>query len=100
MSYDTASFARPMINPHARRRLLAGAATAALVWIATPATPAELQPRTIAAFGHYVQLSEATMNAGAMTRIDFIGGLLEVCRLFGRGRRGLAPHIGPMLTLT
>ena len=65
MSYDTASFARPMINPHARRRLLAGAAAAALVSIATPATPAELQPRTIAAFGHYVQLSEATMNAGA-----------------------------------
>ena len=65
MSYDTASFARPMINPHARRRLLAGAAAAGLVSIATPATPAELQPRTIAAFGHYVQLSEATMNAGA-----------------------------------
>ena len=65
MSYDTASFARPMINPHARRRLLAGAAAAALVSIATPATPAELQPRTIAAFGHYVQLSEATMNAAA-----------------------------------
>ena len=65
MSYDTASFARPMINPHARRRLLAGAAAAALVSIAAPATPAELQPRTIAAFGHYVQLSEATMNAGA-----------------------------------
>ena len=65
MSYDTASFARPMINPYARRRLLAGAAAAALVSIATPATPAELQPRTIAAFGHYVQLSEATMNAGA-----------------------------------
>ena len=64
MSYDTASFARP-INPHARRRLLAGAAAAALVSIATPATPAELQPRTIAAFGHYVQLREATMNAGA-----------------------------------
>jgi len=65
MSYDTASFARPMINPYARRRLLAGAAAAALVSIATPATTAELQPRTIAAFGHYVQLSEATMNAGA-----------------------------------
>ena len=65
MSYDTASFARPMINPHARRRLLAGAAAAVLVSISTPATPAELQPRTIAAFGHYVQLSEATMNAGA-----------------------------------
>ena len=54
-----------MINPYARRRLLAGAAAAALVSIATPATTAELQPRTIAAFGHYVQLSEATMNAGA-----------------------------------
>lgn len=65
MSYDTASFARPMINPYARRRLLAGAAAAALVSIATPATTAELQPRTIAAFGHYVQLSEAKMNAGA-----------------------------------
>jgi hypothetical protein len=65
MSYDTASFARPMINPHARRRLLAGVAAAALVSIATPATPADLQPRTIAAFGHYVQLSEATMNTGA-----------------------------------
>jgi hypothetical protein len=65
MSYDTASFARPMINPHARRRLLAGAAAAAMVSIATPVTPAELQPRTIAAFGHYVQLSEATMNTGA-----------------------------------
>ena len=46
-------------------RFLAGAAAAAFVSIAAPATPAELQPRTIAAFDHYVQLSEATMNAGA-----------------------------------
>jgi hypothetical protein len=46
-------------------RFLAGTAAAVLVSIAAPATPAELRPRTIAAFDHYVQLSEATMNAGA-----------------------------------
>jgi hypothetical protein len=33
--------------------------------MAVPATPAELQPRTIAAFDRYVQVSEARMNAGA-----------------------------------
>lgn len=54
-----------MINPHARGRLLAGAAAAALASIAAPARPAELQPRTIAAFDHYVQSSEARMSAGA-----------------------------------
>ena len=46
-------------------RFLAGAAAAALLSIAAPAAPAELRPRTIAAFDHYVQLSEAAMNAGA-----------------------------------
>ena len=46
-------------------RFLAGAAAAALLSIAAPAAPAELQPRTIAAFDHYVQLSETAMNAGA-----------------------------------
>jgi hypothetical protein len=36
----------------------------ALVLLATPATAAELQPRTVAAFDRYVRLTEARMNGG------------------------------------
>jgi hypothetical protein len=54
-----------MNSPKTHRRLLAAAAGAALVSIGATATPAELQPRTIAAFDRYVQVIEARMNAGA-----------------------------------
>jgi hypothetical protein len=53
-----------MNSLHVQRRLLAGIAAAVWVSTAQPVTPAELQPRTIAAFDHYVKLSETRMNAG------------------------------------
>lgn len=49
---------------HSPMRLAAGIAAAVLVSDAVPATPAELQPRTVAAFDHYVQVAEAGMSAG------------------------------------
>lgn len=45
------------------RRGSAGVAATALVFLAVPATPADLQPRTVAAFDHYVRLSETRMRA-------------------------------------
>lgn len=65
-----ASFGQPSrsfrtgMNSPSHRPLLAVAAAAVLVSIAVPAMPAELQSRTVAAFDHYVQVSEARMNAG------------------------------------
>jgi hypothetical protein len=53
------------MNSRTHRSVLAGAATAVLVSIAVPATPAELQSRTVAAFDHYVQVSEGRMDTGA-----------------------------------
>ncbi|MBF8300442.1 MAG: hypothetical protein HW394_812 [Acidobacteria bacterium] len=47
------------------RRLSIGVATGALMLVAVPATPADLQPRTIAAFDRYVRLTEARMSADA-----------------------------------
>jgi hypothetical protein len=44
-------------------RLSIGIATGALMLVAAPAAPADLQPRTIAAFDRYVRLTEARMGA-------------------------------------
>jgi hypothetical protein len=54
-----------MKNPHARTRLVAGIAAAVFLLAVAPVTPAELLPRTIAAFDHYVRVAEARTNAGA-----------------------------------
>ena len=54
-----------MKNPHARTRLVAGIGAAVFLLAVAPVTPAELQPRTIAAFDHYVRVAEARTNAGA-----------------------------------
>lgn len=53
-----------MNNSRSPMRLAAGIAAAVLVSDAVPATPAELQPHTVAAFDHYVQVAEARMAAG------------------------------------
>lgn len=47
------------------RRLLISSVATALVVVAVPAASAELQPRTVAAFDHYVRLTEARMSADA-----------------------------------
>jgi hypothetical protein len=54
-----------MKSARVQRRLLFVLSAAVLASTGTPATPAELQPRTIAAFDRYVKVSEARMNAGA-----------------------------------
>lgn len=47
------------------RRPSIGVAAIALMFVAVPATPADLQSRTVAAFDHYVRLTEARMSADA-----------------------------------
>ena len=50
---------------HVQKRLLTGMATGVCLSMAVPATPAELRPRTIAAFDHYVEVSESGMSTDA-----------------------------------
>ena len=46
-------------------RLSIGVAAMALMFVAVPATPADIQSRTVAAFDRYVRLTEVRMRAGA-----------------------------------
>ena len=51
-------------HAYCERCLVASIAAAVFVSTAVPATPAELQARTVAAFDHYVQVVEIRMSAG------------------------------------
>ena len=53
-------------HAYCERCLVAGVAAAVVVSTAVPATPADLQPRTVAAFDRYVQVAEAGMSAGGL----------------------------------
>jgi len=54
-----------MHAPHAARRLIVCMAAGMFVSASVPAAPAELQPRTVAAFDHYVRVAETKMGPGA-----------------------------------
>jgi hypothetical protein len=61
---------RRMNIVHAQRRLLSAVAAAIFVSAAVPATSADLQPHTVAAFDRYVRAAEARMGAMPFIWVD------------------------------